>query len=161
MAVCHWLCQCLRWNLSPDGALWQTMDRRHNPLLPTTPRNIKETQSTGEASGTQCHSVSSVPPARPTSWIATCGSLFLVIHPFREGNARTIKLMTNLLAVQTGRPLLLYDARDEGQRLYVEAARAAFKKNYAPLASITGGALERARREQNPDAPGSAAALPR
>ena len=31
---------------------------------------------------------------------------FLVIHPFREGNARTIKLMTDLLATQTGRPLL-------------------------------------------------------
>ena len=28
---------------------------------------------------------------------------FLVIHPFREGNARTIKLLTDLLATQTGR----------------------------------------------------------
>ena len=27
---------------------------------------------------------------------------FLAIHPFREGNARTIKLMNNLLAAQTG-----------------------------------------------------------
>ena len=32
---------------------------------------------------------------------------FLVVHPFREGNARTIKLLTDLLALQTGRPLLL------------------------------------------------------
>ena len=47
---------------------------------------------------------------------------FLAVHPFREGNARTIKLMTDLLATQTGRPLLVYDASDEGRRHYIEAA---------------------------------------
>ena len=41
---------------------------------------------------------------------------FLAIHPFREGNARTIKLATNLLAAQTKRPLLVYDERKEGKR---------------------------------------------
>jgi cell filamentation protein len=41
---------------------------------------------------------------------------FLVIHPFREGNARAIKLMTNLLAVQTGRPLLAYEPTEEGRQ---------------------------------------------
>ena len=39
---------------------------------------------------------------------------FLAIHPFREGNARTIKLVTDLLAVQTGRlPLVYNDAEKE------------------------------------------------
>ena len=45
---------------------------------------------------------------------------FLVIHPFREGNARTIKLLTNLLAAQTGRPLLVYDQTAEGTRRYID-----------------------------------------
>ena len=32
---------------------------------------------------------------------------FLSIHPFREGNARTVKLLTDLLAAQAGRPFLV------------------------------------------------------
>jgi cell filamentation protein len=71
---------------------------------------------------------------------------FLVIHPFREGNARTIKLMTNLLAVQTGRPLLVYDPTEEGQRRYIAAATAAFRKDYAPMAAVIRRALETARQ---------------
>jgi cell filamentation protein len=34
---------------------------------------------------------------------------FLAIHPFREGNARTIKLVSDLIAAQGGRPVLRYD----------------------------------------------------
>jgi cell filamentation protein len=71
---------------------------------------------------------------------------FLVIHPFREGNARTIKLMTNLLAVQTGRPLLVYDPTEEGQRRYIAAATAAFRKDHAPMAAVIRRALETARQ---------------
>lgn len=70
---------------------------------------------------------------------------FLVIHPFREGNARTVKLMTNLLAVQTGRPLLLYDATEAGQQQYIAAAKAAFRKEYGPIVEIIRRALDRAR----------------
>ena len=51
---------------------------------------------------------------------------FLVIHPFREGNARTIKLMTNLLAAQTDRPLLEYGTSQEKVERYTEGAKAAF-----------------------------------
>ncbi|MGO8744549.1 MAG: Fic/DOC family protein [Thermoguttaceae bacterium] len=71
---------------------------------------------------------------------------FLVIHPFREGNARTIKLLTNVLAVQTGRPILLYDASEEGQDRYIAAAKAAFRKDYDLLKAIIQDALDRARR---------------
>ena len=70
---------------------------------------------------------------------------FLVIHPFREGNARTIKLATNLLAIQTGRPLLVYDASVAGQEEYIRAAKAAFKKSYGPMAAIIRQALTRGR----------------
>ena len=73
---------------------------------------------------------------------------FLVIHPFREGNARTIKLTTNLLAAQTGRPLLVYDQSDEGQRQYIEAAKAAFKRDYVPMVEIIRRALAQAENRQ-------------
>ena len=70
---------------------------------------------------------------------------FLVIHPFREGNARAIKLATDLLAAQTGRPLLLYEQSDEAQQQYVEAAKAAFKHHYNPMVEIIRRALARRR----------------
>jgi cell filamentation protein len=70
---------------------------------------------------------------------------FLVVHPFREGNARTIKLATNLLAVQTDRPLLVYDSSEDGKQRYIAAASAAFKKDYRPMTAIVRCALGTAR----------------
>jgi cell filamentation protein len=71
---------------------------------------------------------------------------FLVIHPFREGNARTIKLVTDLLAAQTGRPFLAYDQSDRGRDQYIAAASQAFGHNYAPMDKIIAEALQTARR---------------
>ena len=71
---------------------------------------------------------------------------FLAIHPFREGNARTIKLMTNLLSIQSGRPMLMYDTSEAGTQQYIEAAKAALaRKDYQPLIQITQQALRQAR----------------
>ena len=70
---------------------------------------------------------------------------FLAIHPFREGNARTIKLMSDLLAAQSDRPLLVYDMTDEGQQQYINAARVALaRKDYGPMIGIIAEALGRA-----------------
>ena len=71
---------------------------------------------------------------------------FLAIHPFREGNARTIKLITNLLAVQTGRVLLAYDASEKGQERYIAAAKEAMMKNYDLMIAVIQEALTASRR---------------
>jgi cell filamentation protein len=76
--------------------------------------------------------------------IAQIQGEFLVIHPFREGNARTIKLLTDLLAAQTGRPLLRYDQTDAGREQYILAASQAFRRNYAPMVEIIRQALSAA-----------------
>jgi cell filamentation protein len=70
----------------------------------------------------------------------------LVIHPFREGNARTVKLLTDLVAVQTGRPLLVYDQSEKGRESYIVAASQAFKRNYAPMEEVIRQALQAARK---------------
>ena len=72
---------------------------------------------------------------------------FLVVHPFREGNARTIKLLTDLLAAQTGRPLLAYDQSDAGRDRYIEGASRAFKRDYGGLDEIIRQALAAAQQE--------------
>ena len=71
---------------------------------------------------------------------------FLVIHPFREGNARTIKLLTDLLAAQTGRPLLAYDQSEAGRDRYIAGANQAFKRDYRILEEIIREALAAAKR---------------
>jgi cell filamentation protein len=58
---------------------------------------------------------------------------FLSIHPFREGNARTIKVLTDLLASQTGRPLLQYDMSPKGKAEYIAAAQKALKEGDTSL----------------------------
>ena len=75
---------------------------------------------------------------------------FLVVHPFREGNARTIKLLTDLLAAQTGRPLLAYDQSDAGRDRYIAAAGHAFRRDYRMLEAIIRQGL--AAGEQGPAA---------
>lgn len=72
---------------------------------------------------------------------------FLSIHPFREGNARTIKLVTDLLAAQSQRPILRYDMTAKGISLSIAAAKAALvKADYLPLRTIIKEALARARK---------------
>jgi len=61
---------------------------------------------------------------------------FLAIHPFREGNARTIKLVTDLLAVQIGRLPLVYDDSDAGRQHYIEAAATAILKDFDPMVHL-------------------------
>jgi cell filamentation protein len=77
--------------------------------------------------------------------VAKIQAEFLVIHPFREGNARTIKLLTDLLAVQSGRPMLVYNQSEEGRDRYILAASQGFKRNYAPMEEVIRQALKDAR----------------
>lgn len=72
---------------------------------------------------------------------------FLAIHPFREGNARTIKLVTNILAEQADRPFLLFDESEKGKAAYIDAAKEAILKNYAPMTFIINEALLRAMQQ--------------
>jgi cell filamentation protein len=66
---------------------------------------------------------------------------FLAIHPFREGNARTIKLVTDMLSLQTGRLPLVYDDTDTGKERYIAAAKAAMLQDYEPMAAVIRTAL--------------------
>lgn len=71
---------------------------------------------------------------------------FLAIHPFREGNARTIKLVTDLLAVQTGRLALIYDASKKGRDRYIAAAKSAMLQEYDPMIKVIQAALSASKK---------------
>ncbi|QDV48478.1 Adenosine monophosphate-protein transferase VbhT [Gimesia fumaroli] len=128
-----------RWRtvlISKPGAIWPP------------PHYLDESMQTFEQEVLQKY-----PPAKLVSDEAFCEAVgeiqgeFLAIHPFREGNARTIKLMTNLLSIQAGRPLLKYDLSATGTQQYIEAAKAALaRKDYQPMIQITQQALKRAQQ---------------
>ena len=72
---------------------------------------------------------------------------FLAVHPFRDGNTRTIRLCTNLLAARTGRPLLAYDFSLAGQQRQQEALQAAVcHADYGLLQQSAADALDRGQR---------------
>jgi cell filamentation protein len=59
---------------------------------------------------------------------------FNAIHPFREGNGRTIRLFLDLLAVNSKYKLIDYSKSP--QTNYIKACIAGMQKNYAKMQNI-------------------------
>ena len=61
----------------------------------------------------------------------------VLIHPFREGNGRVSRLLSTLMALQAGLPLLNFSSITGKQReAYFAAVRAGIGRNYAPMVEI-------------------------
>lgn len=66
---------------------------------------------------------------------------FILIHPFREGNGRTARLLSNLMALQADKPLLDFSSIDQtvdeaSFKKYIEAIHAGLIGNYKPIQDI-------------------------
>jgi cell filamentation protein len=95
-------------------------------------------------------------PCRPGDLDEVCAALaevqaeLLLVHPFREGNGRTARWVTDLMAQQAGLPALHYLFRGRGRRReeeeYLAAVRAGYAARYEPLAAFLRRAVERALR---------------
>jgi cell filamentation protein len=61
----------------------------------------------------------------------------VLIHPFREGNGRVARVLSTLMALQAGLPLLAFGAiTGNGTRAYVAAVQAGLDKNYKPMEQL-------------------------
>jgi cell filamentation protein len=61
----------------------------------------------------------------------------VLIHPFREGNGRVSRLLSSLMALQAGLPLLDFSAIKGKQReAYFAAVRAGMGRDYVPMVEI-------------------------
>jgi cell filamentation protein len=77
--------------------------------------------------------------------IAVVHTEFLLIHPFREGNGRTARLLAVLMAYQAGLPGLSFDfigSRGGEFQRYVAAIQAGMANNYSPMQAILERAIE-------------------
>ncbi len=77
---------------------------------------------------------------------------FLLIHPFREGNGRMARWVSDLMAFQAGLPAPHYGfagpSAERKRRAYLEAVRAGYLQDYEPLMVFFVEALERRLRER-------------
>ncbi|WP_059757507.1 Fic family protein [Thiobacillus denitrificans] len=61
----------------------------------------------------------------------------VLIHPFREGNGRVSRLLSTLMALQAGLPLLNFGVIKGKQReAYFAAVQAGMDRNYEPMREI-------------------------
>lgn len=68
----------------------------------------------------------------------------VLIHPFREGNGRLSRVLSTLMALQAGLPLLDFSLiADEKKEGYFAAVRAGLDRNYRPMERIFAEVIER------------------
>lgn len=68
----------------------------------------------------------------------------VLIHPFREGNGRLARVLSILMALQAGLPLLNFSfIAEEKKQEYFDAVQAGLDKNYKPMERIFAEIIER------------------
>jgi cell filamentation protein len=68
----------------------------------------------------------------------------VLIHPFREGNGRIARVLSTLMALQAGLPLLDFSLiAGRGKKGYFAAIQAGLDRNYEPMERIFAGIIGR------------------
>jgi cell filamentation protein len=84
--------------------------------------------------------------------LAVVHAELVLIHPFREGNGRTARMLANLMALQAGYPLLDFRGiGGKGNASYVAAIHACLGRDYGPLTAIFARILARSRLPRSGD----------
>ncbi len=72
----------------------------------------------------------------------------VLIHPFRDGNGRVARVLSTLMALQAGLPLLDFSTiANERKEGYFAAVRAGLDRNYRPMEKIFAEVIERSVAE--------------
>jgi cell filamentation protein len=75
--------------------------------------------------------------------LATVHAELVLIHPFREGNGRLARLLSTLMGLQAGLPILRFSLMDEQRERYFAAVQAGLDLNYEPMRSLFAEIIER------------------
>jgi cell filamentation protein len=74
----------------------------------------------------------------------------LAIHPFREGNGRTARILGSLVFLQNDQPPISEWDHNHDEAAYIDACRAGIVKNHAPLAAVLRRWLDAALKRGGP-----------
>lgn len=67
----------------------------------------------------------------------------VLIHPFRDGNGRLARVLSSLMALQAGLPLLDFGLMaGTGKTAYIAAIQAGLDKHYVPMERLFGKVIE-------------------
>ncbi len=67
----------------------------------------------------------------------------LLIHPFRDGDGRVARLLSTLMALQAGLPLLDFSFIGEHEKQeYITAVQAGMSRNYQPMETLFSEIIE-------------------
>jgi cell filamentation protein len=70
----------------------------------------------------------------------------VLIHPFRDGNGRLARVLSTLMALQAGLPLLDFSLMaGTGKTAYIVALQAGLDKRYVPMENLFGKVIEQSR----------------
>ena len=70
----------------------------------------------------------------------------VLIHPFRDGNGRLARVLSSLMALQAGLPLLDFSGMaGTGKTAYIAAIQAGLDKHYAPMERVFGEVIAQSR----------------
>jgi cell filamentation protein len=85
--------------------------------------------------------------------MALCHVEFIIIHPFRDGNGRLGRLLTTVMALQSGMPPLDFELIEKDKGRYIEAIHAGHAGDYEPMklifSEILNFSLQQASRNEN------------
>jgi cell filamentation protein len=104
------------WPLPPDG-IDPHMVRLEGELFSRTPFFNAD-------KGTLCQ------------FVAEIMNELLAIHPFREGNGRTARILGSLVFLQNDLPPIAEWDRSRDETEYIDACKAGFLRNHGPLAAV-------------------------
>jgi len=80
--------------------------------------------------------------------LAVVHTELVLIHPFRDGNGRCARLLSVLMGLQAGLPVLDFSGiRGEERRRYFLAAQGGLDRNYRPMTQIFRRVIERTLRQ--------------
>lgn len=116
----------------------------HFAAAAQVPKLMSELEKTELHEFTPCHFKSMEQVIKA---IAVVHTELVLIHPFREGNGRVARLLSILMAVQSGLPPLDF-SRIAGKKKkeYISAVHAGMSKNYAPMEKIFISVIRRTLR---------------
>jgi cell filamentation protein len=87
--------------------------------------------------------------------MARCHVEFIVIHPFRDGNGRLGRLLTTVMALQAGMPVLDFEPIEKDKDRYIEAIHAGHAGDYEPMklvfSEVLDFSLQQASRNESTD----------
>lgn len=128
--VYPWAGQDRHVNMSKDGFTFAAAAQ--------IPRLLAEFEKVCLMPWTPCHDM---PTDTLVEAIATTHVEFILIHPFREGNGRLSRLLSDVMAVQAGHDPLDYSAWDIQKPAYIAAIHAGVARDYGPMQGFVRDAL--------------------